>query len=89
MHAALPPPGSTWYRHPIPDTSLPRGSRNLRLRTYDYGQPGGYFVTICTQHRRPLFGEVRDGEMHLNRAGQMALEVWQSLTERFPCMVHR
>jgi len=85
-HSALRTPGSAWYRHPVPDTSLPRGSRNLRLRTYDYGQPGGYFVTICTQHRRPLFGEVMDGEMHLNRAGEMALAVWQSLTERFPCI---
>ena len=26
-----------------------------RLSNYDYGQPGSYFVTLCTNHRLPLF----------------------------------
>ena len=28
----------------------------IRLKEYDYGQNGAYFVTICTQNRRCLFG---------------------------------
>ena len=27
----------------------------LRLKHYDYSQPGYYFVTVCTYHRQPLF----------------------------------
>ena len=26
-----------------------------RLSNYNYGQPGSYFVTLCTNHRLPLF----------------------------------
>ena len=31
--------------------------RTIRLRGYDYTQPGWYFVTICTHARRLLFDE--------------------------------
>ena len=34
---------------------LPR-RRAMRLRGYDYSQPGAYFVTVCVQHRKCLFG---------------------------------
>src|SRR5205807_10413707 len=27
--------------------------RSIRLKGYDYSQPGGYFVTICLQGREP------------------------------------
>ena len=29
--------------------------RALRLKGYDYSQPGAYFVTICSWQRQPLF----------------------------------
>ena len=29
-----------------------------RLREYDYSSEGLYFVTICTQDRAKLFGEI-------------------------------
>lgn len=57
---------------------------SLRLPTYDYTQPGGYFVTICTQHRICRFGNVSDGQMHLDEAGQMVEAVWHELPMRFP-----
>jgi len=53
--------------------------RSIRLKGYDYTQPGAYFVTICTQDRACLFGEVVNGEMRRNAAGQMVLEVWNEL----------
>ncbi len=64
-------------------TTLPQ-RRSLRLRGYDYSGSGAYFVTICTQDRAALFGEIVDGEMRLNAAGQMVLEIWESLPERYP-----
>lgn len=33
---------------------LPQRKPN-RLKNYDYGQTGCYFVTLCTQNRQPLF----------------------------------
>ena len=53
--------------------------RSIRLKGYDYTQPGAYFITICTQGRACLFGEIIDGEMHLNEAGQIVVQTWQDL----------
>jgi putative transposase len=61
----------------------PRGRPSLRLPHYDYAQPGGYFVTICTHNRHSLFGDVIEGELHHNAAGCMVLETWQELAGRF------
>ena len=33
--------------------------RSRRLRGYDYSQPGNYSVTICTEKKEHLFGQVR------------------------------
>jgi putative transposase len=49
---------------------------SLRLRGYDYAQPGAYFVTICTQDRACLFGAVVDGEMLLNEMGEIVRGEW-------------
>jgi len=45
--------------------------RTLRLQGYDYAQAGAYFVTVCTQNRECLFGEIVGEEMKLNKAGRM------------------
>ncbi len=50
--------------------------RSIRLREYDYSQPGAYFVTICTHGRVHLFGEVVGGEMHLSPWGEIVREEW-------------
>jgi REP element-mobilizing transposase RayT len=36
---------------------LPKRKR-LRREGFDYSTPGGYFITICTKDRKPLFGPV-------------------------------
>ena len=58
--------------------------RSIRLRGYDYAQAGAYFVTICTQGRRCLFGDVVDGDMHLNEPGQMVEKWWVEIAKKFP-----
>lgn len=60
---------------------------SIRLRGYNYSQAGAYFVTICTQHRLCLFGEIVDRTMMLNVAGQRVETVWQELPHRFPQIV--
>jgi putative transposase len=58
--------------------------RSIRLPEYDYSQAGAYFVTMVTSRRECLFGEIRDGKMNLNKAGQIVLDVWNSLPARYP-----
>jgi putative transposase len=55
-----------------------------RLREYDYALNGAYFVTLCTQGRECVFGEVSDGVLVPNGAGQMVQEIWKGLPEQFP-----
>ena len=57
--------------------------RSIRLKGYDYSRPGLYFVTIVTQNRRKLFGEIKNGKMILNDAGKMVENEWLKLPERF------
>jgi len=53
------------------------------LAGYDYSQPGFYFVTICTQEHRLVFGTIVDGQVSLKVPGQMAESVWVTLPRRF------
>ena len=57
--------------------------RSIRLEGYDYSQAGFYFVTICTQKRLHLFGEIIDGEMVLNDAGLMVKKWYMELDNKF------
>ena len=58
--------------------------RSIRLKGYDYHQAGAYFVTVCTQDRSFLFGEMVHGEMRLNDAGKMVYDVWNDLPAFYP-----
>jgi REP element-mobilizing transposase RayT len=58
--------------------------RSIRLRGYDYRAAGAYFITIVVQDRACLFGEVVEGAMCLNDAGQMVERWWLELNRRFP-----
>ncbi len=49
-----------------------RKYKTLRLKDYDYSQPGAYFVTMCVKDRKCLFGEISGDEMILNEAGIIA-----------------
>jgi len=50
--------------------------RSVRLKGYDYAEPGAYFVTVCTRDHACLFGHVVNGEMRLNEAGEIARQEW-------------
>lgn len=57
--------------------------RSIRLKQYDYAQPGGYFVTIVTYQRDCLFGEIVNEEMQLNELGCIADECWRAIPDHF------
>jgi REP element-mobilizing transposase RayT len=58
--------------------------RSHRLKGYDYSQPGQYAVTICTQNKIHLFGQVVEGQMHLNELGKCICLCWKWLEKHFP-----
>lgn len=60
--------------------------RSIRLKGYDYSQAGLYFITICVQGRKCLFGIIENDEMVLNEFGMIAYQQWQKLPERFTNM---
>ena len=55
--------------------------RSIRLKGYDYSQAGAYFITICTHNRECLFGEIIDGQMHLNEIGKIVESEWLKTAE--------
>jgi hypothetical protein len=58
--------------------------RSIRLKGYDYTQPGAYYITLCTKARQCLFGDVVKGEMRLNSLGYIAFTCWQAIPNHFP-----
>jgi len=50
--------------------------RSRRLPHYNYSQVGAYFVTVCTNGRECLLGDIINGEMKLNGWGKIVREEW-------------
>ena len=57
--------------------------RSIRLKDYDYSLRGLYFVTICTHDHIPRFGDVVEGAMILNSAGQMIERLYKECEHHF------
>jgi hypothetical protein len=50
--------------------------RSIRLKGYDYTQPGAYFITLVTFHRDEIFGEIQNGTIMLSKKGKIIEENW-------------
>ena len=61
--------------------------QSTRPRGYDYSAQGGYFVTVCTENRGALLGELVDGQMAVNELGFTVYRAWQDLPNRFPTVI--
>jgi len=58
--------------------------RSIRLKGYDYGQLGVYFITLCTHNKECWFGEIRDSQMCLNQLGKIVTQEWLRTPEIRP-----
>lgn len=54
-----------------------------RLKEFDYSNNGYYFITICVQNNRMIFGEVENEKMKLNTCGKEVEKILLSLPERY------
>ena len=63
--------------------------KNIRLKDYDYSSNGAYFITICTQNRLHLFGNVVGDEfpvpfVELNGFGKIIEQYIQNISDKYP-----
>ena len=58
--------------------------RTIRLRGYDYSQGGMYFITICAENCKCLFGSITDGKMSTNDFGRAVKQCWNTIPFHFP-----
>ncbi len=66
--------------------------KTIRLKDYDYSQAGYYFVTICTQNRKNILGQIVTAgadsisapyEIILNSAGRMVKNIYCDMENEF------
>ena len=55
----------------------------LRLKGYDYSSAGIYFVTIRSQNRIQIFGEIKNGIMILSQFGNIVDQSWLEIPDHF------
>lgn len=67
-----------------PEDLRPGTTRRVRMKGFDYRTPSYYFVTVCTNDRLSLFGDIQNEEMVLNPSGQMISQVTYALVDRHP-----
>ena len=61
---------------------------SARLKNWDYGKNGAYFITICIHNKEFLFGEVVEKNNHAkfkaNKLGELAEIYWLEIVKQFP-----
>ena len=60
--------------------------KRIRLKDYDYSQPGYYFITICTHKRQNIFGDIVGQGLcscRLSTAGEIARTELHNLEARY------
>lgn len=55
----------------------------MRLKGYDYTQPGAYFVTICIHDRLQLLSSVAEAKATPTSIGAIIIECWRMLPTHF------
>ena len=71
----------------VDDERITHHRRSIRLREYDYSQPGGYFVTVCTAEKRALFGQIIADEMRMKNTGRIVESEWFRMATARPNLV--
>lgn len=60
-----------------------RQRKQIRLKKYDYSDAGWYYVTVCTQNRECLFGNIINNKIILNEFGNVIQQCWENIPNYF------
>ncbi|MCF6147846.1 MAG: hypothetical protein E3K37_04220 [Candidatus Kuenenia sp.] len=55
-----------------------------RLKCWNYGANGYYFVTICVKNHECVLGCIENGKMVLSEIGRITHQCWQEIPAHFP-----
>jgi len=58
--------------------------KSIRLKEYDYSQPGEYFITICTYKHKCIFGDIINEEMRLSEEGEIVQRCLNEIPYYYP-----
>ncbi len=61
-----------------------KSRRSVRLKEYDYSQPGGYFITICTHRKVDILGTLNGEISCCNELGEVVSNSWRMLPDKYP-----
>lgn len=61
-------------------------TETVRLKSWNYGWQGAYFITVCTKNRVHFFGKIENGKQLLSDIGLIAQEEWFRSVELRPDM---
>ena len=62
---------------------MPGPRKKIRLRDFDYAEPGPYFVTICARNRACAFGDVVDDCVVMTSIGWTVARCWERISMHF------
>lgn len=71
--------------HVSPEREHPQ-RRSIRMPTYDYAGSAAYFVTVCADNKRDIFGRVKDELFLPSRLGLLVETEWLQATRRRSCV---
>jgi putative transposase len=57
--------------------------QSIRLRNWDYGWDGVYFITLCTINRTCFFGNIINGKLAVSEIGLLAKKFWLKIPDHF------
>ena len=57
--------------------------RSIRIRGADYTEAGAYFLTMCADRRRSIFGRIEDGLVQLTPLGEAVEGCWFDIPKHF------
>jgi len=57
--------------------------QSTRLQSYDYRQPGYYYITVCVANRRCVLSNIANAQVQLSPSGSIVQSEYNKLQERF------
>ena len=60
--------------------------KSIRLKNYNYSKNGTYYVTVCADNRKCIFGDVRNGKIILNEYGKITDKWCNEIPKHFTCV---
>lgn len=57
--------------------------KTIRLKDFDYSQPGAYFITTNIQDRKRILGQILNGQVVLSDIGRIIENVWKNLPAHY------